>query len=254
MPLNISQSEIIEIGNLLRSNLLDSSPRHAALYKNFISHCERERGFLVSRINDEIGPEVEAIGRTKTTGTLRSKLLTNPKYLLTNIRDVVGARLTLDCTLDEQDEMARRLTSIFEGKVTPIDRRTKPMCGYRALHLEVRLDGIRGEIQIRTDIQAQWANAYEELADRWGRQIRYGEPPNGINAMHIAARSELIEMLIALSLHDFAYLEENHNELRRRLGSNLEANSDQFEEYLRVTRGQAQESLERLKIMTWEAE
>lgn len=33
------------------------------------------------------------------------------------------------------------------------------------------------EIQLRTKLQHEWANLFEKLADRVGRGIRYGEPP-----------------------------------------------------------------------------
>ena len=46
-----------------------------------------------------------------------------------------------------------------------IDRRLIPNNGYRALHIEVKLDGITGEIQIRTPLQSAWADSFERLAD-----------------------------------------------------------------------------------------
>ena len=33
-------------------------------------------------------------------------------------------------------------------------------------------------MQIRTAPQDQWAQLFEKLGDLWGRQIRYGDPPN----------------------------------------------------------------------------
>ncbi len=33
-------------------------------------------------------------------------------------------------------------------------------------------------MQIRTTLQHMWAEVVERLADMWGRQIRYGQPPS----------------------------------------------------------------------------
>jgi hypothetical protein len=46
------------------------------------------------------------------------------------------------------------------------------------VHLILHLDGLPIEIQVRTTVQQLWAELSERLADEWGRQIRYGEPPD----------------------------------------------------------------------------
>lgn len=57
------------------------------------------------------------------------------------------------------------------------------MHGYSALHLIIRISGIEhvesvvAELQIRTPLQHLWAELNEKIADRYGRGIRYGEPP-----------------------------------------------------------------------------
>lgn len=68
-----------------------------------------------------------------------------------------------------------RIAAAFPGcKV--IDRRAKPRYGYRAVHLEVHVGGQPVEIQIRTSLQDEWAQAMEKLGDVFGRGVRYGEP------------------------------------------------------------------------------
>lgn len=57
-----------------------------------------------------------------------------------------------------------------------IDRRVDPRAGYRAVHVEVRREGILLEVQVRTALQHQWAELFERTADRLGRGLRYGEP------------------------------------------------------------------------------
>jgi ppGpp synthetase/RelA/SpoT-type nucleotidyltranferase len=71
-----------------------------------------------------------------------------------------------------------------------VDRRQTPSFGYRAVHIVVWDDGFPIEIQVRTRFQHAWANATEDLADRWGRGIRYGRDPDGVNQIQVAQRAE----------------------------------------------------------------
>jgi hypothetical protein len=57
-----------------------------------------------------------------------------------------------------------------------IDRRLDPRASYRAVHLEIRREGILLEVRVRTALQHQWAELFERTADRLGRDLRYGEP------------------------------------------------------------------------------
>ena len=59
----------------------------------------------------------------------------------------------------------------------------EPMHGYRAVHVIVGYQRCTVEIQIRTPYQHRWAESFEKLADKWGRQIRYGEPPDLLTAV-----------------------------------------------------------------------
>ena len=45
------------------------------------------------------------------------------------------------------------------------------------MHVWLRLPAGRVEVQVRTHLQCAWANAYESLADAFGREIRYGYIP-----------------------------------------------------------------------------
>lgn len=57
------------------------------------------------------------------------------------------------------------------------DRRAEPVAGYRAVHVIANVQDVPVEIQIRTIRQDQWAQVVESLGDKWGRGIRYGDPP-----------------------------------------------------------------------------
>ena len=119
--------------------------------------------------------DVTVTGRVKNLGTLREKLHRMNGGLST-IRDVVGVRVVAHGGRFEQlwtfvdvGEVARNHSMKF------IDRISDPRFGYRALHLEVRRNGVRAEVQIRSQLQHEWAEAMERFADKAGRDVRYVE-------------------------------------------------------------------------------
>jgi hypothetical protein len=130
---------------------------------------------LVSR---EVG--VFPSSRIKTTGTLLEKLRRNGSYTLSSIHDLAGMRVVVQGGRLEQDELAERIRLIFAGgsrEARLLDRRLRPMQGYRAVHVIVYPHGFPIEVQVRTYWQHVWAELFERLADQYGRGIRYGEPP-----------------------------------------------------------------------------
>jgi N-acyl-D-aspartate/D-glutamate deacylase len=56
-------------------------------------------------------------------------------------------------------------------------------------------------VQVRTRLQDTWAQIVERLADVFGRQIRYGEPPTDpdVEVVPDLTRQALISLLISLS-------------------------------------------------------
>jgi ppGpp synthetase/RelA/SpoT-type nucleotidyltranferase len=103
------------------------------------------------------------------------------------MQDIVGIRLVGVWGLRRQDALVDRLAARFA--VQPIDRRARPSHGYRAVHLVPEIERRPVEIQVRTGLQHAWAQATEELADLWGRGIRYGEPPLGTTPEQVAERT-----------------------------------------------------------------
>jgi Region found in RelA / SpoT proteins len=82
--------------------------------------------------------------------------------------------------LAEQTSMANEVRGLFPGSKID-DRRERPSHGYRAVHLVVEEQGRRVEIQIRTELQHLWAFTFELMSNLWGRQVRYGGPPDDPN-------------------------------------------------------------------------
>lgn len=116
--------------------------------------------------------------RTKTTSVLVDKIRREHSSLK-SVQDIAGTRII--CTdRDEQDEIVADVIRCFaDGSRPPKvkDRRAEPSHGYRAVHVVVTVLDLPVEIQIRTERQDRWAQIVESMGDRWGRQIRYGEPP-----------------------------------------------------------------------------
>jgi hypothetical protein len=128
----------------------------------------------VQRALAELG--YESTARLKNLGTIAEKL-SREHTRLTTIEDIAGARLVIDGGRFEQDQAVEQIVNRFPGARVK-DRRVQPSHGYRAVHVIVDVNGRRVEIQVRTAGQDQWAQIAERLGDRWGRQIRYGQPPD----------------------------------------------------------------------------
>lgn len=116
-------------------------------------------------------------GRVKTESTLLQKLRRMGTTPISNIHDVAGLRFDSSLTLSEQIKVAEVFRNVFlvEGakRVDIRDLREDSHSGYRAIHLHIRSELGRAEMQIRTALQSKWANLYEEAADIFGRDIRY---------------------------------------------------------------------------------
>jgi ppGpp synthetase/RelA/SpoT-type nucleotidyltranferase len=144
-------------------------------------------------------PDIEFTDRVKTVGTLLDKLRRPPFMGLERIREIAGLRIVADMTRVEQDVLAARVKDVLGGRI--IDRRSEPRWGYRAVHLEVRRNGMYIEVQVRTVLQDLWAQVVEKLGDTWGRQIRYGgDPPDPDQAVGPnLTRGQLWEVVQQLS-------------------------------------------------------
>ena len=57
-------------------------------------------------------------------------------------------------------------------------------------------EGVNIEVQIRTVRQHIWADLMERLADRLGRQVRYGEPPVPPDGMSEAYARVLMRIMM----------------------------------------------------------
>lgn len=118
--------------------------------------------------------QLDVSARPKTIDTLVQKLQ-RESFSLADVQDLAGVRIDADLNLTQQTQLAREIADHFGVPDNLVrDLRESPHSGYRAVHVWIRKPAGRVEVQIRTVAQSAWANAYERLGDRFGREIRYG--------------------------------------------------------------------------------
>jgi ppGpp synthetase/RelA/SpoT-type nucleotidyltranferase len=181
MTTPISGSQVKKLTKRLRDGAETPEDLHALAdiliyYRQVLERAHTE----VARLCAET-PHAEPMApRVKTLKTTLQKLHRQPDLRsLAQIRDLAGLRVVVHGTRADQDDVVARIaTKLPDGDRPPkiIDRRLDPRSGYRAVHLEIRREGILLEVQVRTALQHQWAELFERTADRLGRGLRYCEP------------------------------------------------------------------------------
>ena len=165
-------SQIDRLGRAVRDGTM--TPEDLALLAELRGVWQRERSWLEEQVaqHSTVAP-VTVSGRVKNLGTLREKLHRMNGGMST-VRDIVGVRVVVQGGREEHIFTAGYV-AIGLADFTPkfIDRMNNPRCGYRAVHFEIRRDGIRSEIQVRSRRQHEWAEAMEAFADIAGRNARY---------------------------------------------------------------------------------
>lgn len=183
----LSNSRITRIGELLKESKEDVV---------LLTELEQYRtefipsyNFVVSILSDNLGLSVT--GRSKSTISIVEKLRRG-SIRLSQIQDIVGCRVIAD-SLSHQDHIVDQIRFWFpDARVH--DKRTKPVHGYRAVHVLVVHEGRLVEIQVRTRLQHFWANRSEKLADKYGQGIKYGTGDAGIVSGLAALSDELFHL------------------------------------------------------------
>jgi hypothetical protein len=140
--------------------------------------------------------------RPKTTGTIIDKLRRQSSMPLATMQDLAGIRIVGAFSFGDQDQLAAEIARRFPGDPRPPklrDRRAEPSHGYRAVHVMVSVDDVNIEVQVRTIGQHVWADLMERLADRLGRQIRYGGTVPTRPGLGPDARHAIVGAMMALS-------------------------------------------------------
>ena len=128
---------------------------------------------------------------------------------LSRLEDIGGCRVVVP-TMREQRDILGLIRQEFKI-IRERDYQAEPRDGYRALHVVVRSQGKAVEVQLRTELEEQWANAVERLAERLDPEIKYGSGPPGINQLLDA---------VSTFFGNFDKTEERINRLREALSAN----------------------------------
>ncbi|HVX46258.1 MAG TPA: RelA/SpoT domain-containing protein [Mycobacteriales bacterium] len=202
MTLPISKTQLDKLGKRLAASEQISDADYELL-EQVLSAYDELRDHVQGRLF-ELGFE-NVTGRVKTTGTLVEKLRREQGMALKGVQDVAGVRIVVSGGRLEQDRAVERVERAFRPNVKgkPKDRRDEPSSGYRAVHVIVVVKSLPIEVQIRTELQDLWAQAFERIGDEWGRAIRYGglpdEPDKLISSGTSLTRRDLVRLLQNLS-------------------------------------------------------
>ncbi|XVV14657.1 RelA/SpoT domain-containing protein [Actinoplanes sp. CA-131856] len=174
MPLPISGSKFDKLGSRLRDAEQFSDADSEMLEQVLAAYDD-----ALTDVRDRLrGLGLEPTTRLKTTQTLVDKLRRTSGLTIRGIHDIAGARIVLDGGRWKQDQVVARIVEAFpatDKEPRVLDRRQEPSFGYRAVHVVLFMGRLPVEVQVRTDLQHRWAEVVENLGDRWGRGLRYGE-------------------------------------------------------------------------------
>lgn len=230
-----SRRRINALGEALRAGATPASSGMQDVYDNLMVAAVEAMQPVQDTVMECIGISARVSARPKTLDTMCEKLIRMPTLRLASMDDLIGVRVVSDMTLGAQDAMASRIKAAFPGSHQK-DRRAQPIAGYRAVHVIAPLGAFHAEIQIRTRLQSAWAEIFESTADRWGRGIRYGLPPQAPPGGDPSQRAQLVQLLQELSLESIAANEELRQQLSDLLdsGSGLPATDESRRELLRL--------------------
>lgn len=169
--MSISGAQLTKLGERLRAGpLSEADLRLLDEYRRSFGPASEQ---VLAILRETIDVPVTVRG-AKSTQAIVEKLR-RQSCRLGQIQDIAGCRLVV-ATMQDQDEVTGMILERFpEAQV--FDRRDAPSHGYRALHLVVRAQERWVEIQVRTELQHQWASMSEMLADICGMEVKYGGGP-----------------------------------------------------------------------------
>jgi hypothetical protein len=140
---------------------------------------------LRSRVSTVGCSEVEVSQRLKRIPTIIDKLRREQGMNLGRMADIGGCR----AVLRDMDEV-RRVEARYRGLDNTVRMRDyieKPKPdGYRALHVIVKYHGRLIEVQLRTQVQHEWAYTVESVTSRFGLDIKAGGGPQPVRDWFLA--------------------------------------------------------------------
>ena len=188
-----SKGRIDRAGRALRRHLTGDGPplsraeldAEIAVVKSFRAvhrdPLRKARMGLRSCVDTEGLMAVEFGQRLKRTPTIVDKLRRLPTMKLSSMQDIGGCRAVFATQSEVACVLARFTRNSLkrnEAEDTVRDYVTNPRSsGYRAVHIWTRYDGCRIEVQLRTEMQHDWAKVVEELVVLTGIDYKSGDGP-----------------------------------------------------------------------------
>lgn len=171
MAENLSKTQIDKLGERLKLSQLGESD--LVLLSEYRHSFRPAYDHVVGVIRGRL--QTPTTGRpAKSTSSIVEKLR-RESVRLSQMQDIAGCRIVV-ADIVQQDRIVSALASVFPSTI-PIDRRTKPSHGYRAVHVVPVTSDKPVEIQIRTFLQHLWAEYSEKLASVVDPAIKYGGGP-----------------------------------------------------------------------------
>jgi hypothetical protein len=209
VPRSLSTNQIDKLGARLRIAQA-IGPDDRALLEQLLGDHVRATAEVQQLLADRLG--LETGSRVKREAAIVEKLRRQPSLPLSRMWDLGGVRVVRDMTRAEQDDLRDQImVALADPGARALDRRASPRHGYRAVHVITQAQGCRVEIQVRTHLQHLWAELIETFAGAWGRQVRYGEPPDKPDTLIVGEGSITRAAFINL-LHEFADLIATYEE------------------------------------------
>ena len=182
----LTRSQIDRAGDRLRKS---ETPREAdrLIYDEFRATFAEPRVEIVEALRGLAGdaPVTSRLKRFETTVEKLRRL----KSRLSSIEDIAGCRVVLP-TMQEQHELLGRIRWELDV-VRERNYQAEPRGGYRALHVVVRAQDRLVEVQLRTELEEQWANTVERLAERLDPEIKYSGGPPAVSEVLVLASNIL---------------------------------------------------------------
>ncbi|MBS1175331.1 MAG: hypothetical protein H6R05_1462 [Burkholderiaceae bacterium] len=197
----LSNSQVDKLGERLKNNaqITETDLRMLDAYRQTFSKAYE---FVMKSISNV--PHLKPSGRdAKSTMAIIDKLR-RESIRLTQIQDIAGCRVVVK-DIEAQEKLVQFLCYMFQLTSENIkDRRIYPSHGYRAVHLIVFVDGKSIEIQVRTELQHQWAVFSEKVSDDFGSNIKYGNGiPSLLNILNIYSSG--INQVESIELEKFMF-------------------------------------------------
>lgn len=141
----------------------------------------------------QVNPDAVIAQRLKRLPTILDKLKRFPSMSVTTMQDLGGCRVVL-ADIDQVDRLQQELVDAKRARnrvvrqydyirVDPDNEQSGPKeSGYRGVHLvyeyhasKVEYDGLKVELQIRTQLQHAWATAVETMDLFSGSELKYSK-------------------------------------------------------------------------------